>query len=105
VFSPRGGRPERAPAPAFCEGAPAVNPFEPLRWVNTPELVCPYCYSTFAERDILFRCTGLPGPEGRTCPIGKDTALETHLGRNEHLPPVFAHDGRLRSEEHTSELQ
>lgn len=72
-----------------------MNPFEPLRWVNTPELVCPYCYSAFAERDILFRCTGLPGPEGRTCPIGKDTALETHLGRNEHLPPVFAHDGRL----------
>lgn len=68
--------------------------FDPLHPVNGPELVCPYCYSTFRERGILFRCTGLPGPGGRTCPVEKDTALETHLGRNEHLPPVFAHDGR-----------
>src|SRR5699024_6022688 len=69
-------------------------PFDPLHPVNGPRLVCPYCYSAFPERGILFRCTGLPGPGGHTCSIEKDTALETHLGRNEYLPPVFARDGR-----------
>lgn len=69
-------------------------PLDLSRPLNGPGLVCPYCYSAFPERGILFRCTGLPGPGGRRCSVEKDTALETHLGRNEHLPPVFAHDGR-----------
>ncbi|MBB6120621.1 TRAFAC clade GTPase domain-containing protein [Nocardiopsis algeriensis] len=57
-------------------------------------LVCPYCYSRFAEREIRFRCTGRPGPDGRACEPAEDPALRAHLGRREHLPPVFTADGR-----------
>ena len=30
-------------------------------------LACPYCYNQFTEKDICFRCTGRPGPEGDAC--------------------------------------
>ncbi|WP_236568046.1 MULTISPECIES: hypothetical protein [unclassified Nocardiopsis] len=59
------------------------------------QLVCPYCYSRFSERRIRFRCTGRPGPDGRVCAPVEDTAVRTHLGRRERLPPVFEADGRL----------
>lgn len=57
-------------------------------------LVCPYCYSDFGERAIRFRCTGRPGPGGASCDAVEDTAMRTHLGRRERLPPVFRADGR-----------
>ncbi|MET9780062.1 hypothetical protein ABZ645_03405 [Nocardiopsis alba] len=66
----------------------------PLSPLEGPRLVCPYCYSAFTERRILFRCTGRPGPTGAICPSVEDGALRDHLGRRERLPPVFAADGR-----------
>jgi Double-GTPase 2 len=57
-------------------------------------LVCPYCYNTFDERDIDFRCTGRPGPLGKTCDVRRDEHLARLLNFVTPLPPVFPGDGR-----------
>lgn len=55
------------------------------------ELTCPYCYERFAEREILFRCAGRPGPKG-TCPRTRDELLAARTGLARPLPPVFRAD-------------
>jgi GTPase SAR1 family protein len=65
-----------------------------VNFLEGRRLVCPYCYSAFAERAIRFRCTGRPGPGGTSCEAVEDTAMRTHLGRRERLAPVFQADGR-----------
>ncbi|REE97200.1 TRAFAC clade GTPase domain-containing protein [Thermomonospora umbrina] len=57
-------------------------------------LVCPYCYLDFAEKEILFRCTGLLGPGGRKCEVKRDPVLFERFGLQEALPPTFAAKGR-----------
>nr|WP_040702758.1 hypothetical protein [Nocardiopsis ganjiahuensis] len=71
-----------------------ANTWLPANPLDGPRLVCPYCYSVFAERRILFRCTGRPGPLGDACPPAEDRSLREHLGRRERLPPVFEANGR-----------
>lgn len=62
-------------------------------------LHCPYCYEQFAEREILFRCTGRVSRHGRRCPPEIDELLRDRTGYGGALPPVFAADGRMTSAE------
>jgi hypothetical protein len=57
-------------------------------------LACPYCYNKFTEKEILFRCTGRPGPEGDECKPARDDNLVRWLGISTPLPPCFDADGR-----------
>ncbi len=57
-------------------------------------LACPYCYNRFTEKDILFRCTGRPGPEGAVCEPRRDDSLVRWLGISTPLPPAFDGDDR-----------
>ena len=53
-------------------------------------LVCPYCYHAFADRDILFRCTGQAGTNRAACKPQRDLVLERETGQFATLlPPVF----------------
>lgn len=64
-----------------------------------PDLACPYCYDSFAEREILFRCAGRPGLDGTSCPRKRDEVLAGKMGRALALPPVFTGRGsRLRAQ-------
>jgi Double-GTPase 2 len=58
-------------------------------------LVCPYCYESFSQREIKFRCTGRISRRGRACPRRPDPVLIEHVGRQDALPPVFAGNGKL----------
>ncbi|WP_344474311.1 TRAFAC clade GTPase domain-containing protein [Nonomuraea monospora] len=55
-----------------------------------PTLTCPYCYQPFQSRKVMFRCTGLLGPNGKRCEAKRDTALSGRFRMNEALPPVFS---------------
>ncbi len=54
-------------------------------------LTCPYCYNTFPEWRIDFRCSGRPGPTGKRCDPQPDPQLNSHLGFTGELPHTF-HD-------------
>jgi Double-GTPase 2 len=43
-------------------------------------LACPYCYKTFREWQIEFRCSGRAGPGGERCEPTPDPQLEIHFG-------------------------
>ncbi|MFE6867270.1 hypothetical protein ACFVFS_11965 [Kitasatospora sp. NPDC057692] len=58
------------------------------------DLVCPYCYETFAARDIGFRCSGRPSPTGRRCAFERDPVLAERTGRRGEVGPAFRADGR-----------
>jgi GTPase SAR1 family protein len=58
-----------------------------------PLLACPYCYDSFRERAIEFRCTGRAGPNG-TCPRSRDPVLVERIGLSTPVPPAFPGDGR-----------
>jgi hypothetical protein len=60
-------------------------------------LYCPYCYSGFTEREIVFRCSGRTGPEGKKCSPKVDTLLRNRTGFTGALPPFFDADGRQRA--------
>jgi hypothetical protein len=60
-------------------------------------LVCPYCYESFPEREIGFRCTGRTSRTGTSCPRRPDEVLLRQTGRREALPPFFEADGRRTS--------
>lgn len=66
----------------------------------TDALHCPYCYHRFAEREIMFRCIGRPGPTGRRCELITDALLAAHTGDTTRYPPAFAADGRKRVARH-----
>lgn len=54
-------------------------------------LVCPYCYHAFAEREIMFRCSGRTGTDGTACELRADEVLEQEMGESGTLlPPAFA---------------
>ena len=57
-------------------------------------LFCPYCYSSFTERQIMFRCTGRPSRTGKRCEPVADKQLQERTGRAGLLPPVFHGDGK-----------
>ncbi|MGH3274932.1 MAG: SAV_2336 N-terminal domain-related protein, partial [Streptosporangiaceae bacterium] len=65
--------------------------FDDRRGKKCP-LVCPYCYHAFAERDILFRCSGRAGPGRPGCTPEPDDELGKLLGKPVELPPVFPAD-------------
>lgn len=58
-------------------------------------LHCPYCYERFAERQILFRCTGRVSRDGRRCDPEADEVLRNRTGSGGLLPPTFDADGRM----------
>jgi len=57
-------------------------------------LTCPYCYETFKEREIKFRCTGRLSRSEKTCPAERDQQLALRIGRSTLLPPVFEARGQ-----------
>jgi hypothetical protein len=56
--------------------------------------VCPYCYESFREREIMFRCSGTAGPSGRRCTPSEDEIQRSRFGYTTGLPPAFTGDGR-----------
>lgn len=60
-------------------------------------LCCPYCYEQFAERDIMFRCTGRTSRRQHSCSPEIDEVLRDRTGFGGALPPVFTADGRMSS--------
>ena len=77
------------PVPVFEPAA--VSPVPPTvpRSPQHP-LVCPYCYHAFAEREILFRCTGRASVGRMPCKPQRDVVLEQQMGQAASLlPPVF----------------
>jgi hypothetical protein len=58
-------------------------------------LYCPYCYELFAEREIMFRCTGQTSRRDRRCRPEIDEVLRDRTGFGGALPPAFAADGRM----------
>jgi len=59
-------------------------------------LVCPYCYASFSQREIAFRCTGLTSRTGRSCTRVIDEPLQLRIGVGAALPPAFQANGRKR---------
>lgn len=59
-------------------------------------LSCPYCYETFAPREIRFRCNSRLSRTRKQCSRRRDTVLDERMGpRPSHdLGPDFAADGR-----------
>ena len=57
-------------------------------------IVCPYCYNSFAEKQIEFRCAGRPGPHGTQCQTKRDDVLVRLTGRATPVPPAFKGNGR-----------
>ena len=57
-------------------------------------LTCPYCYGTFAAREIMFRCDMRASPTRAQCAPVRDEVLGTHTGIPRELGPVFRADGR-----------
>jgi Double-GTPase 2 len=43
-------------------------------------LACPYCYETFPEWHIEFRCSGRPGPGGQRCEPAPDPQQQNRFG-------------------------
>jgi Double-GTPase 2 len=76
--------------PTRVRGAGAAYP----RVAPAPRPTCPYCYTSFAEKEIRFRCSGRPAPGRAACPVTTDEHLENWLGYTRPLPPTFVADGR-----------
>ncbi|MEU3663688.1 hypothetical protein AB0E77_28685 [Streptomyces sp. NPDC032940] len=59
-------------------------------------LTCPYCYESFAPREIRFRCNSRLSRTGKQCSRRRDQVLDERRGpRPSHdLGPDFAADGR-----------
>jgi hypothetical protein len=55
-------------------------------------LACPYCYHAFAEKDIMFRCSGRAPVGGTVCLPQSDPVLLREMGEHVLLPPAFAPD-------------
>ncbi|WP_261987099.1 GTPase domain-containing protein [Actinomadura sp. HBU206391] len=79
--------------PAVPSGPGKVGPL----LINIPQhpLVCPYCFESFRDRDILFRCSGRPPSARRAgCAAEPDEGLRSRTGFSGSLPPVFTADAR-----------
>ncbi|MGW3040574.1 TRAFAC clade GTPase domain-containing protein [Kitasatospora sp. NPDC001159] len=57
---------------------------------------CPYCYESFAPREIRFRCNSRLSRTGKQCARRRDQVLDERMGprRSHDLGPDFAADGR-----------
>jgi len=75
---------------------PVIGTWSSVRSRRQP-LVCPYCYSAFHERDILFRCEGRTGVSGTPCRRVVDQVLEQTMHQSAQMFPVFAARGRSNS--------
>jgi Double-GTPase 2 len=62
------------------------NPFNPT-------LACPYCYETFAARQVMFRCNGRLSKEGKQCDPRPDKQFEARRGTRLEAGPVFKAGG------------
>src|SRR5262249_53011657 len=90
----RGRRPVRRALPAARRGDE-----DPVRPSPGASLYCPYCYEQFAEREILFRCTGRISRRARRCLPEIDELLRDRTGYGGALRPAFTADGRMSSAE------
>lgn len=63
------------------------------------KLACPYCYESFAEREIRFRCSGKNPPTGDACRTKVDKILNNVMGDGTPKYPHFDADGRKREAE------
>ncbi len=62
---------------------------------NARKCVCPYCYESFAAREIGFRCNSRPSRSQQRCERARDEVLVGRMGeRGEVGPAFFAADGR-----------
>ncbi|BCY15485.1 hypothetical protein [Actinoplanes sp. L3-i22] len=59
-------------------------------------LTCPYCYRTFAEKEMLFRCSGTRAADGTAC-VSEPDPVRVRLGDRDEVPPVVEGDGRKLS--------
>lgn len=77
--------------PAVVPAAPVQPPsVAPARRSKERPLVCPYCYHAFADRQILFRCSGKTATNRDACKPQRDLVLEREAGQFATLlPPVF----------------
>ncbi|MFE0516499.1 hypothetical protein [Streptomyces sp. NPDC058964] len=59
-------------------------------------LTCPYCYETFAAREIRFRCNSRLSRTRKQCQRRRDAVLDERFGRrpSNDVGPDFAADGR-----------
>lgn len=57
-------------------------------------LACPYCYETFATREIMFRCNGRLSRTNISCALRTDPVLAQRMGIQRDLGPEFKADGR-----------
>lgn len=57
------------------------------------KLICPYCYSPFAEKEIAFRCSGLRAPDGTQCRPQRDPVREK-FDDPAPVPPTVEGNGR-----------
>ncbi len=57
-------------------------------------LACPYCYETFAAREIMFRCNGRLSRTNISCALRTDPVLVQRMGIQRDLGPEFKADGR-----------
>ncbi|MFD9858823.1 TRAFAC clade GTPase domain-containing protein [Streptomyces alboflavus] len=59
-------------------------------------LTCPYCYETFAPREIRFRCNSRLSRTRKQCQRRRDPVLDERFGRrpSHDVGPDFAADGR-----------
>jgi hypothetical protein len=86
VLSVAASEPEAATVGAVRPSA-AVPP---ARRSKECPLVCPYCYHAFADRQVVFRCTGQAGANRAACKPQRDLVLERETGQSATLmPPVF----------------
>jgi hypothetical protein len=60
------------------------------------KLTCPYCYGTFAEKEITFRCGGLRAADGKQCQPVRDP-VRAKFNDSAPLPPEVPGDGRKLS--------
>ncbi|MEU6844248.1 hypothetical protein ABZ930_20505 [Streptomyces sp. NPDC046716] len=65
-------------------------------------LTCPYCYETFAPREIRFRCNSRLSRVGKRCERRRDPVLDERFGRrpSHEVGPDFAADGRRSTAVH-----
>ncbi|MEU4694897.1 hypothetical protein [Actinoplanes sp. NPDC023714] len=63
-------------------------------------LHCPYCYLPLRPQQIMFRCAGRVGRNGRRCETSVDPLLAAHTGDTAPRHPAFKADGGKRSAVH-----
>lgn len=68
----------------------------PPRTADRP-LLCPYCYHSFASREVWFRCSGATEDGLPDCPSRKDPVLESEMNIAMPVRPAFRSSSRAES--------